>query len=130
MIKGYQTEILKIYDKLREDEARNLKLRKEEILKKYPEIIELDNKIQRLSLKMAVSILKSKDSEKTIDDYKENITDLRIKKCEMLVERGYDPEYLNLRYQCNKCKDTGFIGNIKCTCYKQSSLSYTIKIQN
>lgn len=64
MIKGYQTEILKIYDKLREDEARNLKLRKEEILKKYPEIIELDNKIQRLSLKMAVSILKSKDSEK------------------------------------------------------------------
>lgn len=80
MIKGYQTEILKIYDKLREDEARNLKIRKEEISKKYPEIIELDNKIQRLSLKMAVSILKSKDSEKTIDDYKENITDLRIKK--------------------------------------------------
>ncbi|NRX46116.1 hypothetical protein DE151_000006 [Clostridium beijerinckii] len=41
-----------------------MKIRKEEISKKYPEIIELDNKIQRLSLKMAVSILKSKDSEK------------------------------------------------------------------
>ena len=31
MIKGYQTEILKIYDKLREDEAKALKMRKEEI---------------------------------------------------------------------------------------------------
>lgn len=119
MIKGYQTEILKIYDDLREEEARNLKLRKNEIDKKYPEIIDLDNKIQKLSLQMAVAVLKSNDGEKTLNQYKEQITDLRIKKCEMLVERGYDPEYLTLRYHCNKCKDTGFIGNTKCICYKQ-----------
>jgi len=118
MIKGYQTEILKIYDKLREDEAKALKSRKAEISEKYPEIIELDNQIQRMSLQMAVSILKSSDGEKTIDNFKESITDLRVKKCEMLVERGYDPEYLNLHYHCNKCQDTGFIGNIKCSCYK------------
>lgn len=119
MIKGYQTEILKIYDDLREEEARNLKLRKNEIAKKYPEITDLDNNIQKLSLQMAVAVLKSNDGEKTLNQYKEQITDLRIKKCEMLVERGYDPEYLTLRYHCNKCKDTGFIGNTKCICYKQ-----------
>ncbi|WP_160690003.1 ATP-binding protein [Clostridium sp. C2-6-12] len=119
MIKGYQTEILKIYDNLREEEVRNLKLRKNEISTKYPEIIDLDNKIQKLSLEMAVSVLKSSDGEKTLSQYKEQITDLRVKKCEMLVERGYDPEYLTLRYHCNKCKDTGFIGNTKCICYKQ-----------
>lgn len=127
MIKGYQTEILKIYDKLREDEARALKIRKEEISERYPEIIELDNKIQKLSLQMAVSILKSNDGEKRIEDYKENITDLRVKKCEMLVEKGYDPEYLNLHYHCNKCKDTGFIGNIKCSCYKQKLIKLYYK---
>jgi DNA replication protein DnaC len=119
MIKGYQTEILKIYDKLREDEDKALKLRKAEISEKFPKIIELDNQIQKLSLQMAVSILKSNDGEKIIDDYKETITDLRIKKCEMLVEKGYDTEYLNLHYHCNKCKDTGFIGAVKCSCYKQ-----------
>jgi len=139
MIKGYQTEILKIYDKLREDEARDLKLRKIEISKKYPEIIDLDNKIQKLSLQMAVSVLKSNNGEKTLDAFKENITDLRVKKCEMLVERGYDPEYLNIHYHCNKCEDTGFIGNVKCICYKQklvklyyknSELENTIKFNN
>ena len=119
MIKGYQTKILKIYDKLRDDETRNLKLRKDEISKRHPEIIDLDNKIQKLSLEMAVAVIKSSNSEQTLNQYKDKITDLRVKKCEMLVERGYDPEYLNLHYNCNKCKDTGFIGNTKCVCYKQ-----------
>jgi DNA replication protein DnaC len=119
MIKGYQTEILNIYDKLRDDETRNLKIRKDEISKRHPEIIDLDNNIQKLSLEMAVAVIKSSNSEQTLNQYKDKITDLRFKKCEMLVERGYDPEYLNLRYNCNKCKDTGFIGNTKCVCYKQ-----------
>ena len=127
MIKGYQTEILKIYDKIREDESRFLKLRKDEISKKHPEIIDLDNKIQKLSLQMAVSVLKSNNSEKILANFKENITDLRIKKCEMLVERGYDPEYLNLHYHCNSCKDTGFIGNVKCNCYKQKLIKLYYK---
>jgi DNA replication protein DnaC len=127
MIKRYQTEILKIYDKLRDDEAKALKLRKTEISKKYPEIIEIDTKIQKLSLQMAVSILKSNDDRKIIDDFKEYITDLRVKKCEMLVEKGYSPEYLNLYYHCNKCKDTGFIGNVKCGCYKQKLITLYYK---
>ena len=127
MIKGYQTEILKIYDKLREDEARALKLRKTEISKEYPQIIDLDNKIQKLSLQMAVSVLKSNNGERILNSFKENITDLRIKKCEMLVERGYNPEYLNLHYHCNNCKDTGFIGNIKCNCYKQKLIKLYYK---
>ena len=139
MIKGYQTEILKIYDNIREDETRALKLRKTEISKKYPKIIDLDNKIQKLSLQMAVSVLKSNNSEKTLNDFKESITDLRFKKCEALVEKGYSPEYLNLHYQCNNCKDTGFIGNVKCNCYKKkliklyyknSELESTIKSNN
>lgn len=127
MIKGYQTEILKVYDKLREDETRALKLRKTEISKEYPQIIDLDNKIQKLSLQMAVSVLKSNNGKKTLNSFKEDITDLRIKKCEMLVERGYDAEYLNLHYNCNNCKDTGFIGNVKCNCYKQKLIKLYYK---
>lgn len=119
MIKGYQAEILKIYDRIREDEAKALQLRKTEISEKLPKIIELDNQIQKLSLQMAVAILKSNDGEKTSNQYKEAITDLRIKKGEMLVQNGYDTEYLSLHYHCSKCKDTGFIGATKCSCYKQ-----------
>lgn len=139
MIKGYQTEILKIYDSIRENESRELKARKKEISEKYPEIIGVDSKIQKLSLNMALAVLKSNDSKKTLTQYKEAITDLKIKRCEMLVERGYDTEYLNLHYHCKKCKDTGFINNIRCACfkekliklyYKDSELENAIKSKN
>ena len=139
MIKGYQSEILKIYDNIRDNEAKALKARKAEISEKYPEIIELDNKIQKLSLQMSLSLIKSEDAKKTLNEFKENITDLRVKKCEMLVERGYNPEYLNLHYQCNRCQDTGFIGPQKCVCYKEklvklyykdSELENTVKYNN
>lgn len=139
MIKGYQSEILKIYDNIRDNEVKALKARKAEISEKYPEIIELDNKIQKLSLQMSLSLIKSEDAKKTLNEFKENITDLRVKKCEMLVERGYNPEYLNLHYQCNRCQDTGFIGPQKCVCYKEklvrlyykdSELENTVKYNN
>lgn len=127
MIKGYQSEILKIYDTIRENEAKALQNRKNEILTKYPEIIEIDNKIKKLSLEMSLAILKTKDSAKTVADYREAITDLRVKKCEMLVERGYSSEYLTLQYRCPKCKDTGFIGVNKCSCYKQKLIKLYYK---
>lgn len=139
MIKGYQSEILKIYDNIRDKESKALKNRKAEIADKYPEIMELDNQIQKLSLKMALSVIKANDEGKTLNDFKENITDLRMKKCEMLVEGGYSPEYLNMHYHCTKCQDTGFIGNIKCKCYKEklirlyykdSELEQVIKTNN
>ena len=127
MIKGYQTEILKIYDNIRDYESKALKARKDEISEKYPEIIDIDNKIQKLSLKMALAVLKSSDSDKTLHDFKEAITDLRIKKCEMLVEKGYTPEYLTMHYHCEKCKDTGFIGSKKCSCYKEKLIKLYYK---
>ncbi|SFD19862.1 ATP-binding protein [Clostridium uliginosum] len=139
MIKGYQNEVLKIYEQIRETEAKNLKLRKIEISTKFPNIINLDNNIKKMSLKMSLDILKADDPEKVLDHFKERITDLRMRKCEMLVENGYDPEYLNLHFRCNKCKDTGFINSIKCNCYKEklvklyykdSELENTIKYNN
>lgn len=119
MIKGYQSTLLNTYDKIREEETRKLYERKKEIEKLYPNIIEIEKEIQKLSLKLSLSILKSNDAEKTLASYKEKILDLRAKKYEMLVSKGYSPDYLNLHYRCEKCKDTGFIGTEKCSCFKE-----------
>lgn len=118
MISGYQSKLIDIYTKIQEEEAALLKKRKEEIKNLHPEIIDLDNTIQKLSLRLSLAILQSKDGEATLAKYRDEITDLRAKKYEMLVSKGYDPEYLTLHYRCNQCKDTGFIGIKKCSCYK------------
>lgn len=117
MIKGYQEKLMNIYEKIREDENRNLKNRKNEILQKAPEIIELDNTIQKLSLALPMAILKGA-SESDLDNIKADIQELRKQKYELLTAYGYPTDYLTLHYQCSKCQDTGYIGTKRCSCFK------------
>lgn len=120
MIKGYQAELIDIYEKIRTDESRKLSKRREEIKSKHPDIIDLDNKIQKLCLNLSMSVLKGITNPKELDNIRDNITDLRAEKYETLVSRGYSADYLNIHYNCAKCKDTGFIGIEKCTCYRKN----------
>ena len=48
MIKGYQAELMDLYEKIRTEENRKLTQRREEIKNKYPEILDLDTAIQKL----------------------------------------------------------------------------------
>ena len=139
MIKGYQTEIMDMYEKIRTDENRKLMKRREEIKNKYPEILELDTTIQKLCLNLSMAALRGITDQNELNNIKEEITDLRAKKYEMLVSHGYNPDYLNLHYNCPKCKDTGFIGIDKCSCfkskliklyYKDSDLEEAVKTNN
>ena len=139
MIKGYQTELMDMYEKIRTDENRKLMKRREEIKNKYPEILELDTAIQKLCLNLSMAALRGITDQNELNNIKEEITDLRAKKYEMLVSHGYNPDYLNLHYNCPKCKDTGFIGIDKCSCfkskliklyYKDSDLEEAVKTNN
>lgn len=139
MIKGYQTELMDMYEKIRTDENRKLMKRREEIKNKYPEILELDTTIQKLCLNLSMAALRGITYQNELNNIKEEITDLRAKKYEMLVSHGYNPDYLNLHYNCPKCKDTGFIGIDKCSCfkskliklyYKDSDLEEAVKTNN
>ena len=128
-----------MYEKIRTDENRKLMKRREEIKNKYPEILELDTTIQKLCLNLSMAALRGITDQNELNNIKEEITDLRAKKYEMLVSHGYNPDYLNLHYNCPKCKDTGFIGIEKCSCfkskliklyYKDSDLEEAVKTNN
>ena len=121
MINGYQAEVLKIYDELRNSEEKALENRRAEIEKKLPKVIDIEKNIVKLSLDMSINILRKKENiEEYINVIKEKITDLRVKKSELLVSSGYPLDYLEMHYNCPKCKDTGFVGTIKCECYKKN----------
>lgn len=120
MIKGYQSSIIKVYENIRASEEKSLKLRREEIELKIPEVIKIENEIARLCLKLSLNILNnSENKDRYLNELKEKVTDLRIRKSELLVSNNYPIDYLELHYRCSQCKDTGFISNSKCICYKQ-----------
>ena len=47
MINGYQAKIMAVYEKIRDEESKNLELRRNEIRNLYPEIMDIDNLIQK-----------------------------------------------------------------------------------
>ena len=66
MINGYQAKIMAVYEKIRDEESKNLELRRNEIRNLYPEIMDIDNLIQKRSLQLSMAILKSKEADETI----------------------------------------------------------------
>lgn len=140
MIKGYKSQLMDYYDKIRYVENKALKSRRQEITEKYPEIINIDNEIGKLSIKLSLAIIKNTVStEEAVNRIKDNITDLRVKKAELLVQNNYSQDYLNLKYHCTLCKDTGYVGVEKCSCfykhlvrlyYNNSELTDSLRINN
>lgn len=140
MIKSYHDQIMKMYENIRDEEINALKKRKLEIQKKAPSITGVENKIGLLCIQLSKTIFKSSENrEELLKKLKYDITELRVKKSELLVQSGYPVDYLDLHYRCSKCKDTGYVENKKCICYKQklvklyyknSELENMLKVNN
>lgn len=140
MSNNYQAEVLKIYEEIRNSEEQALRKRKAEIKGKIPAILELEHKIGSLCVELSISAFKDiENREEHLKNLRNIITDLRAKKGELLFASGYAVDYLDLHYSCPKCKDTGFIGTKKCSCYnkilvmihyKNSDLKELIKSNN
>lgn len=137
----YTSEIIKEYEKLQETAKQEQQKRINEIYTKIPRIKEIDEQISSIGFKIATSII-SKDIE-NVEEYikmqSEKITDLKIEKTELLSRYGYPIDYMEFKYKCKKCKDTGFIENKYCSCfrqklinryYQQSNLRDILKIEN
>lgn len=120
MINNYHLQLMKAYDNIRENQKKALEERKVEIRKKIPEIEDIEQKIGNLCIKVSINALQDiENRDEHLKTLKENITNLRMRKSELLVANNYPIDYLDIQYSCNKCKDTGFIGLEKCSCYKQ-----------
>lgn len=120
MINNHHLQVMKIYDDIKESQKRSLEGRKEEVRKKIPEVESIEREIGKLCIKVSINALQDiPNREEHLKTLREDITTLRMKKTELLVSNGYPVDYLDLHYSCNKCKDTGYIGLEKCSCYKQ-----------
>lgn len=131
-------DIMQEYDRTRQRNYQKNQQRFEEIYERIPAIKSIDDRIATESLDAARKMLfKPQEDQKSL--LHEKIEDLIQEKRNLLVVHGYPADYLDPVYECTKCKDTGYIGDRKCTCfekkildilYKQSNLMEAIKENN
>lgn len=114
-------DISRSYDKKRqENHALHLK-RQEEIYAEIPEIESIDREIASNSIKTGKYLLfHPEEEQERLEKLKNKNMDLSMRKVELLVSNGYGPDYLSPIYNCPQCKDTGYIGNEKCSCFKRA----------
>lgn len=87
---------------------------------KIPRLAEIDQEIGALSLKKARLLLGESSGEEF--DLPAAIKTLSRERKNLLAANGFPPDYLELHYDCPLCRDTGYMGSEKCTCFKKASV--------
>lgn len=132
MLEEKNREILLSYQYKRDKAKRDLEKRIEEVHFKIPKIKKIEEEISKQGLYLTKAILLSpSEKEKIVSKCKIDMENLRKEK-EFLLKKYKVPEnYLEIRYECPICKDTGFLGTgQKCNCYKQQIINEAYKMSN
>lgn len=123
--------LLSEYEQKRRKVEMDLEERKLELYKKYPELEELDDDINKLAISKTKAILNNKKNIKEIDI---EINNLKNKKQEFLKNKKIDLELFKPEYECKICKDTGYIREadktVMCACLKQKILNLSYSRSN
>ncbi|MDF2472600.1 MAG: ATPase [Anaerocolumna sp.] len=118
-LKNFQfNKILREYDEKQLKNKHEMDRRTEEVYAAIPEMKEIDDRIVSSSIQCAKQLLLGDD--KSLEELKELTALASRKRARLLTEYGFPKDYLLPTYQCADCKDSGYIGNEKCHCFKQA----------
>ncbi len=129
LTKAQYNAIMNEYDRRQMERHRLIEKRKKEIYETIPEYRDIDNKIASESIKAGLAAL-STNAPADTEALTDAIEELTRKKALLLTGAGYSINYLNPPYVCPDCKDTGYIGNEVCHCFKQAMLDNTYQQSN
>lgn len=120
------------YEKRRDEEERLKRMRTQEVYKKIPAIKRIDEDIFKIGLDMAKFIIGNPDGyEKNMKKAQGKIEKLKMEKAFLLTESNIDTDYMEKKYNCKVCKDTGYLDSgRKCNCLKQRLVSKAYKMSN
>ncbi len=78
---------------------------------------ELEDETASASVSFGKRLLSGERLDRSV--LKRELEELARQKLILLTEAGFSSDYLDMGYTCQDCKDTGYIGNEKCHCFKQ-----------
>ena len=117
-------DIMFQYDQTRMNNQRILDKRYETLFAEIPELEQIQHDIMDLSLTQArKELFQTEPDPKSEAEYSAKREALLSRKKALLLHHGYPEDYLQSIYTCPDCKDTGYIGNEKCHCFRQAAIN-------
>ena len=129
--------IMRIYEQKHLRTHDRLNRHYDEIYEKIPRIREIDDQISHLGVSNAKALIDGQ-TDATVR-FRTQLQTLTAEKQSLLLSSGYPSDYLDPSYECNRCRDTGYVDGRKCSCfqkaeidllYTQSNLQDILKSEN
>ncbi len=136
--------LLREYEQKKIDAELNLEERKRNMYSLFPRLLEIDDELNSLGINSAKAILNNpENSSNYYQELNVRISKLKDEKKNILLKNGYPADFFTPVYECNNCKDTGYIvdnnfNTSMCSCLKQKlldisfnkSIMYGLKKEN
>ena len=120
--------ILRGYEAAQNKNAQLHRERTEQVYAAIPEYEALEQEISRISVGCARRMLSG--DEDALSQLHEQLARLRERKKSLLKEHHFPDDYLEPVYDCPDCKDTGYVNNEKCHCFKQQIITLLYEQSN
>lgn len=101
--------------------------RREEIYSKIPQVAAIDDEIRKLGIKLGLSAINGNYKK---DELERKLNEAIDKKRVLISNSGFPADYLDNVHTCMYCKDTGYIKNERCTCFKNLLIGSLLKDSN
>ena len=123
------------YEQKKRDAEFNSQKRKEKIYKKIPRLEQIDEEINKISINKTKSIIITQLTNSLNTEFENELLKLKKDKEEILKKENIDESYFKPNYECDKCKDTGYITypdkkTEMCNCLKQKLINISYNKSN
>lgn len=113
--------ILREYEQKQSISRDLLSKRHTEVLQRIPEYRDLEMESSSIAMKYARIKIENPDADTS--NMSVELKEITDRKMTLLTSYGFQKDYLNPVYECSDCRDTGYIGQEKCHCFKQKMIT-------
>lgn len=113
------SDITGYYSFLRMTEEQEAEQRRHEVYDKVPRIKEIEKEINGYSAELSKIIISNRvDRKQASDTIKHKVESLSTEKAFLLTDNGFELDYMDIKYTCPHCKDTGILETgERCQCF-------------
>ena len=125
---SYSREIVEAvfseFDKKRKKSEDLQKKHLQEVYATLPEVKAIDKELETTGLQIFAASLQGKEGlGERVAVIKAKNKELREKRVALLMANGFEPDYTEQKYECEKCQDEGYINEKMCSCLRSALIT-------
>lgn len=110
--------IMNEYAAIRDRHRSELEKRRMQAYARIPELQELEERTPSLAVGLLRKRLRQ-EGEADTASFRETAARIARKRAQLLADRGFPPDYLEMTWDCPDCRDTGYTAEGKCHCFRK-----------